>query len=204
MRGRILRRRLPQITGVAVSACGSRARSRRRWRGSRRGSSSTSSRHRCSGSGRCCTSTRQGTVVSGMADLIVHTADGAWIVDHKSDAIEDPVQAFLKYEVQLQAYADAIAATGTPVAGVAVHWVQEGGGCDARRREEAMSTTDTRRFLECGRPWPLCAMRGHEWKARGTRICCWRCRTCAIRRDVAAGGARVVLRAQGRRRSSRL
>ena len=57
---------------------------------------------------------------------IVHTADGAWIVDHKSDAIEDPVQAFLKYESQLQAYADAIAATGTPVAGVAVHWVRRG------------------------------------------------------------------------------
>ncbi len=67
-----------------------------------------------------------GTVVSGMADLIVHTADGVWIIDHKSDQIEDPVQAFLKYELQLQAYADAIAATGTPVAGVAVHWVRRG------------------------------------------------------------------------------
>jgi ATP-dependent exoDNAse (exonuclease V) beta subunit len=67
-----------------------------------------------------------GTVVSGMADLIVHTTDGAWIVDHKSDAIEDPVQAFLKYELQLQAYADAIAATGMPVAGVAVHWIRRG------------------------------------------------------------------------------
>ena len=86
---------------------------------------STSSRRRCSGSGRCCTSTA-GTVVSGMADLIVHTAQGAWIVDHKSDAIEDPVQAFVKYEGQLRAYADAVAATGTTVAGVAVHWVRSG------------------------------------------------------------------------------
>ena len=59
-----------------------------------------------------------GTVVSGMADLIVHTTNGALIVDHKSDEIEDPVQAFLKYELQLQAYADAVAATGTKVAGV--------------------------------------------------------------------------------------
>ena len=67
-----------------------------------------------------------GTVVSGMADLIVHTADGAWIIDHKSDQIEDSVQAFLKYELQLQAYADAIAATGTRVAGVAVHWIRRG------------------------------------------------------------------------------
>ena len=36
------------------------------------------------------------------------------------------MQAFLKYELQLQAYADAIAATGTTVAGVAVHWVRRG------------------------------------------------------------------------------
>ena len=81
----------------------------------------------------------QGTVVSGMADLIVHTADGAWIVDHKSDAIEDPVQAFLKYELQLQAYADAVAATGTPVAGVAVHWVRTGEV--AMRKALAQGTT---------------------------------------------------------------
>ena len=67
-----------------------------------------------------------GTVVSGMADLIVHTADGAWIIDHKSDQIEDSAQAFLKYDLQLQAYADAIAATGTTVAGVAVHWIRRG------------------------------------------------------------------------------
>ena len=68
----------------------------------------------------------RGTVVSGMADLIVYTAEGAWIIDHKSDAIEDPVRAFLKYELQLQAYADAVAATGTKVAGVAVHWIRRG------------------------------------------------------------------------------
>lgn len=67
-----------------------------------------------------------GTVVSGTADLIVHAKDGAWIIDHKSDVMEDPVAAFLKYERQLQAYADAIAATGTKVAGVAVHWIRRG------------------------------------------------------------------------------
>jgi ATP-dependent exoDNAse (exonuclease V) beta subunit len=67
-----------------------------------------------------------GTVVSGMADLIVHTAQGAWIVDHKSDVVEDPVAAFLKYEGQLRAYAEALAAAATPVAGVAVHWIRRG------------------------------------------------------------------------------
>ena len=65
-------------------------------------------------------------MVSGMADLIVHTAQGAWIVDHKSDSIEDPVQAFLKYEGQLRAYREAVETAGTPVAGVAVHWVRRG------------------------------------------------------------------------------
>ena len=79
-----------------------------------------------------------GTVVSGMADLIVHTAEGAWIVDHKSDAIEDPVQAFLKYELQLQAYADAIAATGTTCRGCGGALDPAGGGCGEKtwRRDQ--------------------------------------------------------------------
>jgi hypothetical protein len=68
----------------------------------------------------------QGTVVSGLADLIVHTAQGAWVVDHKSDSIEDPVLGFMRYEGQLQAYRDAVEATGIRVAGVAVHWIRRG------------------------------------------------------------------------------
>lgn len=67
-----------------------------------------------------------GTVVSGMADLIVHTDAGAWILDHKSDVVDDPLQGFLKYERQLRAYREAVEAAGTPVAGVAVHWVRRG------------------------------------------------------------------------------
>jgi hypothetical protein len=47
-------------------------------------------------------------------------------VDHKSDAIEDPVQGFLKYAPQLEAYAQAVEEAGTPVAGVAVHWIRRG------------------------------------------------------------------------------
>jgi ATP-dependent exoDNAse (exonuclease V) beta subunit len=67
-----------------------------------------------------------GTVVSGMADLVVHTAEGAWIVDHKSDQIDDAVQASAKYEGQLQAYAEALEASGVKVAGVAVNWIRRG------------------------------------------------------------------------------
>ena len=69
---------------------------------------------------------KAGTVVSGLADLIVHTAQGAWIIDHKSDQVEDPVEAFLKYAPQLEAYREAVEAAGTKVAGVAVHWIRRG------------------------------------------------------------------------------
>jgi ATP-dependent exoDNAse (exonuclease V) beta subunit len=68
----------------------------------------------------------RGTVVSGTADLIVQTTEGAWIIDHKSDPIDDPVQSYLAYEPQLAAYAAALAATGNQVAGTAIHWIRRG------------------------------------------------------------------------------
>jgi ATP-dependent exoDNAse (exonuclease V) beta subunit len=64
--------------------------------------------------------------VSGTADLIVITPEGAWIIDHKSDPIEDPAQAFLMYEQQLEAYRSALTATGVRVLGTAVHWIRRG------------------------------------------------------------------------------
>jgi hypothetical protein len=67
-----------------------------------------------------------GSVVSGTADLIVQTADSAWIIDHKSDHVEDPMQAFLAYRPQLEAYARAFAAEGRPVQGIAIHWIRRG------------------------------------------------------------------------------
>jgi ATP-dependent helicase/nuclease subunit A len=70
----------------------------------------------------------RGTVVSGTADLIVRTTDGAWIIDHKSDRVEDPLQAFLAYQPQLEAYARALAGEGSPVRGIAIHWIRRGEG----------------------------------------------------------------------------
>lgn len=76
-----------------------------------------------------------GTVVSGTADLIVRTPQGAWIIDHKSDPIEDPAQAYLTYAPQLAAYAAALDAAGISVVGTAIHWIRRGevvlkpGGC---------------------------------------------------------------------------
>ena len=65
-----------------------------------------------------------GSVISGTADLIVQTQDGVWIIDHKSDQIEDPVQSFLDYEPQLLAYAMILAGSGETVAGIAIHWIR--------------------------------------------------------------------------------
>ena len=67
-----------------------------------------------------------GSVISGTADLIVHTAEGAWILDHKSDRIEDPTEAYQKYRPQLGAYVDALASQGTKVLGVGIHWIRLG------------------------------------------------------------------------------
>lgn len=67
-----------------------------------------------------------GSVMSGTADLIVRTQEGVWIIDHKSDQVEDPLAAFLRYQPQLEAYAAAARAEGTRVAGMAVHWIRRG------------------------------------------------------------------------------
>jgi ATP-dependent exoDNAse (exonuclease V) beta subunit len=67
-----------------------------------------------------------GTVVNGTIDLVVETADGVWILDHKSDAIEDPLAGFGRYEQQLAAYRLALAAGGATIAGIGIHWAGRG------------------------------------------------------------------------------
>lgn len=69
---------------------------------------------------------QRGSVVSGTADLIVQTADGVWIIDHKSDRTDDPVAGFAAYQPQLQAYAEALAGEGSDVQGIAIHWIRRG------------------------------------------------------------------------------
>ncbi len=68
----------------------------------------------------------KGSVVSGTADLVVHTAEGLWIIDHKSDQVEDPAQAFAIYAPQLAAYAAALEVEGQRVLGVGVNCVRRG------------------------------------------------------------------------------
>ncbi len=71
-----------------------------------------------------------GTVVTGTIDLLVETADGFWIVDHKSDQIElsGLQERAGHYYPQLAAYAAAVATLhpGKPVKGIMINWVSLG------------------------------------------------------------------------------
>ncbi len=67
-----------------------------------------------------------GTVVSGEADLVVETPDGVWVLDHKSDRVEDPALTFRKYEPQLEAYARALASEGRTVLGIGLNLIRTG------------------------------------------------------------------------------
>jgi len=72
-----------------------------------------------------------GTVVSGFIDLLLETEEGYWIVDHKSDQLDDESmipERFAWYYPQLKAYADAVAVIqpDKPVRGVVVNWITLG------------------------------------------------------------------------------
>jgi ATP-dependent exoDNAse (exonuclease V) beta subunit len=68
------------------------------------------------------------SVVSGVLDLLVETAGGYWILDHKSDITDDRAARFETYLPQLRCYADLVrkAFPGKPVVGVAIHWISYG------------------------------------------------------------------------------
>ena len=68
----------------------------------------------------------RGTVVSGMADLIVETPEGLWVIDHKSDQVDDPALAFGVYRAQLESYAAALSKEGNTVLGTAINWTRRG------------------------------------------------------------------------------
>ncbi|MCP5057368.1 MAG: hypothetical protein GY937_11680 [bacterium] len=69
----------------------------------------------------------EGSTVHGSMDLLVETRDGYWIIDHKSDQIDDRRGRFGEYWPQLAAYAAAVRSVGAlPVRGVAVNWISAG------------------------------------------------------------------------------
>ena len=67
-----------------------------------------------------------GSVVSGTADLVLETGSGIWILDHKSDQIEDPEAAFNSYWPQLECYARLLQSMGHIVLGVGINWIRRG------------------------------------------------------------------------------
>ncbi len=67
-----------------------------------------------------------GSVVSGTADLVLELDDGVWVIDHKSDPVDDPETAFRHYRPQLECYAALLGRMGHPVAGVGINWIRRG------------------------------------------------------------------------------
>jgi ATP-dependent helicase/nuclease subunit A len=67
-----------------------------------------------------------GSVVSGTADLVLETDNGVWILDHKSDQIENPEAAFIGYRPQLECYANLLQSMGHKVLGVGINWIRLG------------------------------------------------------------------------------
>jgi len=77
------------------------------------------------------TITNTNTVVSGFIDLLVESADGYWVVDHKSDQLEDVSmipERFAFYYPQLKAYADAVQTIhpDKKALGIVVNWITLG------------------------------------------------------------------------------
>ena len=72
--------------------------------------------------------TEEGSVLSGIADMLVQTESGIWIIDHKSDQCDDYEQRFKEYLPQLEAYASALSQVSAlkPIAGVGINWIRRG------------------------------------------------------------------------------
>ena len=66
------------------------------------------------------------SVVFGTVDLVVEIDDGIWIIDHKSDQIDDPEAALSNYLPQLECYAKSMSSMGCKVLGVAINWIRRG------------------------------------------------------------------------------
>jgi len=67
-----------------------------------------------------------GSVVSGTADLVLETGDGLWIIDHKSDRVDEPEAAFSHYRPQLEAYSGLLQGMGYRVLGLGINWIRRG------------------------------------------------------------------------------
>ncbi len=69
-----------------------------------------------------------GSVINGSIDLLVETESGFWIIDHKSDQVDDMDLRFAQYLPQLTCYSEALIAARSdkPVLGVGINWISNG------------------------------------------------------------------------------
>ncbi|MBF0420054.1 MAG: UvrD-helicase domain-containing protein [Magnetococcales bacterium] len=68
-----------------------------------------------------------GTLLTGIIDLLLETPEGLWIVDHKTDAVTDFKAGMKHHWPQLSAYVHALTGqTDRPVRGVAIYWIRAG------------------------------------------------------------------------------
>jgi beta-glucosidase/6-phospho-beta-glucosidase/beta-galactosidase len=49
-----------------------------------------------------------------------------WIIDHKSDQVDDPVEAFNHYKPQLECYSNLLQSMGHNVLGIGINWIRRG------------------------------------------------------------------------------
>lgn len=67
-----------------------------------------------------------GSVLSGTIDLLFRRGQDVWVLDHKSDQIDDRAAAMQRYSNQLHAYASALRMQGYVVCGVGINWIRSG------------------------------------------------------------------------------
>jgi ATP-dependent exoDNAse (exonuclease V) beta subunit len=66
---------------------------------------------------------RDNSIITGTIDLLVETADGYWIIDHKSEEPQNLEDAFNHYLPQLQCYGEALSqGMNLKVNGLVIHW----------------------------------------------------------------------------------
>ena len=62
------------------------------------------------------------SVVSGTADLVLEMDNGVWIINHKSDQVDDPEMAFNNNRPQMEFYSKLLNSMGYNVLGLGINW----------------------------------------------------------------------------------
>ncbi|RLA78058.1 MAG: hypothetical protein DRG78_15985, partial [Epsilonproteobacteria bacterium] len=71
--------------------------------------------------------TKEGSVVSGSIDLLIETEEGYWILDHKSDQVDDDgfSSQFVHHYPQLMSYVE-FTKLDKPIIGIGINWIRYG------------------------------------------------------------------------------